>query len=242
MLRPLDDLDAGDQRLRRNAERRVERAQEAVDAHADGQPAARRLEMNVAGVQLHRLVDQFVDRAHHGRAAREVAQIVETVFARRFGGVGRRRGFPLLAERGGDVLEGGDDDGDRLAEHQLGRLARLAVHRVAHRQSRPAVGGRERIDRDVAQKARREAIGERWSAHELGQRRPPQSEKLGRGGGEIVPGNARGGPQPAQAVTGVSAGVSRDDVEGVLRRLFWRKKYSARTRSRNCRRRNRYVV
>ena len=115
--------------------RRVERAQKAVDAHADDQAAARRLEMDVAGVQLHRLVDQFVDRAHHWRAAGEVAQIVETVFARRFGGVGRRRGFPLFAERGGDVLKGGDDDGDRLAERQLGRLARLAVHRVAHRQS-----------------------------------------------------------------------------------------------------------
>ena len=132
----------------------------------------------------------------------KIAQIVETVFARRLEGVGRRRSFPLLAERGDDVLKGGDDDCNRLAERQFGRFARLAVHWVTHRQGRPAVGGRERIDRDVAQKARREAIGERWSAHEFGQRRPPNSEKLGRGGGEIVPRNARSGPQPAQAVTG----------------------------------------
>ena len=141
--------------------------------------------MNVAGVQFHGLVDQFVDGAHHRRAAGQIAQIVEIVLLGRADGLGRG-GVVRLAERGGDVLERGDDDFDRRAEHEFRRLARLSIHRVAHRQDRPAVGGGEGKDGDVAQEPGREPIGERRRACQFGQRRLAQGEELGRGRGDVV--------------------------------------------------------
>ena len=57
-------------------------AQQAVDAHADGEAGARRLDVDVAGAQVDRLLDQRVERPHHRRAAREIAQVVEALLRR----------------------------------------------------------------------------------------------------------------------------------------------------------------
>ena len=74
-----ENLDARDQRLRRNAGRRRHRAQQAVDAHAHHEPGAERLDVDVAGAQLDRALQQVVERAHHRRAAGEIAQALDVV-------------------------------------------------------------------------------------------------------------------------------------------------------------------
>ena len=59
--------------------RRGDRSQQTVDAHANSEPIAERLDVNVARAQFDRPFDEVVDRAHDRRAAREVAQIVDVV-------------------------------------------------------------------------------------------------------------------------------------------------------------------
>ncbi len=76
-------------------------------------PLPERLDVNVAGAQLHGPFEQVVDRAHDRRAARQIAQALDIVVGMReirFGGFGRRQIF-LAQARGqnrGDVLERGN--------------------------------------------------------------------------------------------------------------------------------------
>ena len=99
-----ENLDARDQRLRRDAVRRRQRAQQAVDAHAHHEPGAERLDMDVAGAQIDRALQEIVERAHHRRAAGEIAQALDVVVgllrdaAARFGLHSHRRHRP--ADRG----------------------------------------------------------------------------------------------------------------------------------------------
>ena len=84
-------------------------------------PVTERLDMDIAGAQFDRAFEQIVERAHHRRAAREVAQAVDIViavnaFARGdFGGLAAVQ--PL--ENRGNVLERGNDDLDAVAENDF---------------------------------------------------------------------------------------------------------------------------
>ena len=60
-------------------ERRRHRAQQPVDAHAHDEPGAERLDVDVAGAQFDRALEQIVERAHHRRAAGEIAQALDVV-------------------------------------------------------------------------------------------------------------------------------------------------------------------
>ena len=77
-----DDLDARDQRPAASTPAGGgDLPQQAVDAHAHHEPGAKRLDMDVAGAQLDGLLQQIVDRAHHRRAAGEIAQALDVVLA-----------------------------------------------------------------------------------------------------------------------------------------------------------------
>ena len=80
-----DDLDAGNHGLRQHAGRRRNRPQQAVDPHADHEPSVKGLDVNVARAQFDRLFQEIVDRAHHRRAAGEIAQAFDVVFAQLHG-------------------------------------------------------------------------------------------------------------------------------------------------------------
>ena len=56
-----ENLDARDQRLRQRLRGAAYGAQQAVDAHAHDQPAADRLDMDVAGPQVDRLFEEIVE-------------------------------------------------------------------------------------------------------------------------------------------------------------------------------------
>ena len=77
-----DNLDARDHGLRQHAGRRRDRPQQAVDAHPDHQPGVKGLDMNVTGAQFDGFFQEIVDGANHGRAAGEVPQALDIVFAR----------------------------------------------------------------------------------------------------------------------------------------------------------------
>ena len=139
-----ENLDARDQRLRQHAGRRRHRAQQPVDAHAHHEPGAERLDMDVARAQLDRALQQIVDRAHHRRAARKIAQAFDVVV----GLLARRPAHPrsavrvirldALVEHGGDVLEGGHRDLDRLRRTRF----RRREWRRCRRDRRPRAGSR----------------------------------------------------------------------------------------------------
>ncbi len=81
-VEPGQDLDARHERAGRGRARRRDDAQHAVDPHPDLHVAAERLDVDVAGPQRHGLVEDVVERPHHGGAAREVAQAVRIVAGR----------------------------------------------------------------------------------------------------------------------------------------------------------------
>ena len=133
-----EDLDARDQRLRQDAGRRRHGAQQAVDAHAHHEPGAERLDVDVAGAQLDRALEQIVDRAHHRRAAGEIAQAFDVVVAQLLDVVrlAARLGVvtaEALVEHGRHILERGDLDLDG-PEHDFRRAHRRRVGRVGERQ------------------------------------------------------------------------------------------------------------
>src|SRR6516225_9621928 len=68
--------------------RRGNIAQQTIDANAHLQRFAERLDMQIRGALLDRDAQQLVDRPHHRRPARQVAQVIEIVV--RDGRLGRR--------------------------------------------------------------------------------------------------------------------------------------------------------
>ena len=166
---PFRDVEAGenfharDQRLRRNARRRRHRAQQAVDAHAHDEAGAKRLDVNVAGAQLDRALQQVVERAHHRRAAGEIAQALDIVVGllarsrRSLIGNGVVRLEPLVEQRR-DVLERRHRDLDRRAEHDFRGANAGGIRGVGDRQPVMAVGRAHREDRGLAQEAAGESV------------------------------------------------------------------------------------
>ena len=59
--------------------RRGDRSQKTVDAHANREPVAKGLDMDIARTQFDRFFDEIIDRTHDGRAAGQVPQIVHAV-------------------------------------------------------------------------------------------------------------------------------------------------------------------
>ncbi len=119
-------------------------AQQAVDAHAHHQSGPEGLDVNVAGAQLHRLLEHVVHGANHRRPAREVAQALDVVLvgARGLGALGG--GHILVAqalvEDRGDVLEGRYFDRDVAAQHDGGGADGGGIARVGDRQHDEPVG------------------------------------------------------------------------------------------------------
>ena len=126
------NLDARDQRLRQRSGRGGDGAQQTVDAHAHDQAIAERFDVNVARPQFHRFLEQVVDRAHDGRAARKIAQVLDVVVGMSGFGVGKfGQGGIVVADargqNGGDILKRRDRDGHPAAEHDFRGLYRRRV-------------------------------------------------------------------------------------------------------------------
>ena len=186
-----ENLDARDDRLRQHAGRRRDHAQQAVDAEADGQPGAERLDVDIARAQLVGFFEEIAHRAHHRRAAREVAQALDVVVGdlRRGIGGGRRRGVlfaEALVEDGGDVLERSDGDLDPVSENDSRRAHGGGVARIGDGEKgfpvRAAVGK----DRHFAQEATRELLHQRLGREQIGQRDARNVEELRDLVGEVV--------------------------------------------------------
>ena len=102
------DLDAGNHRLRQHAGRRRNRPQQSIDAHAHDEATLKWLDVNVARAQFDRLFKQIVDRPHHRRAAGEIAQALDVVFAQLHGRGATGVRFVLVetpVENDGEVLD-----------------------------------------------------------------------------------------------------------------------------------------
>jgi hypothetical protein len=139
-----DDFDAGNQRLRQDAGGRRDRPQQAVDPHPDRQPGVERLDMNVACAQFDRFFQKIVNGAHHRRAAGQIAQALDIVFAR-LEGFDAAGGLDIvfaqaLAENDRQIFECRHLDDDAGAEHDLRRTPRCRVARIRHREHGAAVG------------------------------------------------------------------------------------------------------
>ena len=170
---PFRDVEAGENLDARNrapaAARRpgagIARKQ-AVDAHAHVKPVAKRLDVDIACAQFDRLFDEVVDRAHDGRAAGRDRADCRRFPRRRRAPLARpprrRRSSSLSPQNARDVLERGDDDFERRRQTRVRGLQRLRVGGIARPRAPDfAVAGLERKYRRLAQKPRRETIGER---------------------------------------------------------------------------------
>ena len=150
-------------------------------------PLRLRLDMDVARAQLDRPFDEIVDGAHDRSAARQVAQAVDAFFRFDASGGGRAGGVDFvaaeaLAQRGLDVVEGGDPDLDRPRKGDLDRLAGVAIAWIRHGEAETALAGHERIDRCVAQKTPGEMLVRQGRRQEL---RQPQTRQAVKGGGLV---------------------------------------------------------
>ena len=186
-----ENLDARDDRLRQHAGRRRNHAEQAVDAEADGQSGAERLDVNVARAQLVGFFEQIAHRADDRRAAREVAQALDIVVGdlRRGIGRGRRRGILLaeaLVEDGGDVLERGDGDVDTVAQNNSSRAHGGGVARIGDGEHGLPVRAAVGKDRHLAQEAPRELLHQRLGREQIGQRNARDLEELRDLVGEVV--------------------------------------------------------
>ncbi len=103
----------------------------SVDPHTDHQAAARRLDVNYRSHEIRQRFEQAVHRAHDRRAAREVAQAVDVVFAGRqmFGFAGRLRRITAepLVERRRNILKRGDRYREVVAQNDPGGMDRGRV-------------------------------------------------------------------------------------------------------------------
>ena len=140
-----DDLDAGNHGLRQHAGRRRHRPQQAVDPHANHKPGGKRLDVNVAGAQFDGFFEQIVDRAHHRRAAGEIAQALDVVFARLRSPRRRSARRRLAPSRWLRTTARSSDVATLIAmsgaEHDLRRALRRHVGRVRDREHGMAIGG-----------------------------------------------------------------------------------------------------
>jgi hypothetical protein len=155
------DLEAGEQPLGHAHRRRRRRFQEAVDAQSRLQRSGERLDMQIRGALLYSESQQIVESAHHGRAAREIAQIVEIVRSgAALGGLrrGRRLLLPARRREGGVDLVGGRHRDFRLAlQRGLDGEQRLGLHWRSDAQQQTTVVVHERKEALVFQEATREA-------------------------------------------------------------------------------------
>ena len=192
---PLGDVEAGqnlharDQRLRRHAGRRRHRAQQAVDAHAHHEPGAERLDVNVAGAQLDRALEQIVERAHHRRAAGEIAQAFDVVvglLARRLARPRRRRAIVASMRWSSTVVMSSNEataTSTGCAEHDFGGANGGGIGGIGDREAVAAVRRAQREDRGLRAgsggKIRRDMVSRRAVA--AGSAAPrPNSRKLRR--------------------------------------------------------------
>ena len=167
--------------MRRNPRRRGDRAQQAVDAQANHEPGAERLDVDVAGAQLDGALQHVVERAHDRRAAGEIAQAFDVVvglLARCLQTLVRRRAIVLdaLVQYGGDVLEGGDRNLDRFAEHDLGGANGCGIGGIGDREAIAAVRRAEWKDRGLAEETTGESVETWCRSEQLGQTDPHHAE------------------------------------------------------------------
>ena len=166
--------------------------------------------MNVAGAQFDRALDQVVERAHHRRAAGKVAQAVDVVVA-----MGALAGLGLggiaaveTLENGGDVLERGDHQFYRFAEHDLGGADRRRIHGIGHRQFDGAAGGPEREHHGFPQEAPGKALDLGLGRQQFEQAYALQLEEPGHLIGEFGGRQVGGFPQFPQGLDGGRAGLA----------------------------------
>jgi hypothetical protein len=104
-----------------------------------------------------------------------------------------------LGERRGDVLERGDLDLDRTAEHDFGRADGGRVARIGKRNAEPLIRRPVGKDRGLAQETSRERRRVRGGGDQLGQTHPRQPVKARHLVGEVVGRQIRQLPQLSQA-------------------------------------------
>jgi hypothetical protein len=159
--------------LRQHAGRRRHHAQQAVDTKAHDEPRGKRLDVDVAGAQFHRLFQQIVDRAHDRRAACEIAQALDIVLTRLGRKARRQIGIVLvqpMAEDDGEVLRCRDPDLNAWAKHDLRRALRRLISRIGHCEHNAAVRASIWKDNRFAKETLRERRHERRRRHHVLQR------------------------------------------------------------------------
>jgi hypothetical protein len=166
------DLDTGDDGLRRRIAWKRHGTEDPVNPHSHDKPGPEWLDVDVARSQFHRALEHIVDRPDHGSSARQIAQAVDVVIA---GAVFRlinvhlsRRAFiESQFENRGDVVEGCNGDRDGTATDDLRCPDRGAVGRVGHRQAEAVVPRAKRENRRFPQKSRREMLNRSDNIHKL---------------------------------------------------------------------------
>ena len=154
-------------------------------------PLRVRLDVNIARAQFHRLFEQVVDRAHDGRAAGQIAQVLDIVVGMGGSCIGDfgQSGVVIAnarGENGGDVLERGDGDADAAAEHDLGGLHRRRVIGIGNRQLVLPVRRLKGEDHHLAQKAAGKPADQGCGFHQLRQAQARNAVEAGYFVSEVV--------------------------------------------------------
>ena len=92
------DLDARDDGARHVRRRGARFRQHAVDAQANVQTAAERLDVDVGGAGIEAVEQQLVDKSHHRRAQRQVLEMLDVVVVLA-PAPGRQLGLPPVLPR-----------------------------------------------------------------------------------------------------------------------------------------------
>src|SRR5215468_9420776 len=141
-----EDLDTRYDSLRRRVRRKRDGAENSVNSHTHNQSGPEWFDVDVAGSQFHRTLQQIVDGPHHGRPARQIAQAVDVVIAGPALGLRNIHGIcdslfePPLEDRN-DVVKGSDDDPDSTAADDFRGPDCGAVSRIRHGQTNATAAG-----------------------------------------------------------------------------------------------------
>src|SRR5882724_4716973 len=180
------DLDTGDDGLRRRIAWKRHGAEDPVNPHSHDKRGPEWLDVDVARSQFHGALKQIVDGPDHWSPARQIAQAVDVVVAgAMFRLINVHHSYRAFIEsqfqNRGDVVEGCNGDCDGTYTDDLRCSDRGAVGRVRHRQAEAFAPQAKREHRRFSQKSRREMLNRSDNIHQFLKaeaRQPPEARRL----------------------------------------------------------------